>query len=107
MPVVVDARIDGRLPAAVEATAYFVVAEALTNASRHAEATRVRVGASVAAGALRLEIDDDGRGGADQAGGTGLLGLGDRVAALGGTLALDSPPGAGTRIRVELPCASS
>jgi signal transduction histidine kinase len=107
VPVVVDAPIDGRLPAAVEATAYFVVTEALTNAARHAEATLVRVGASVDAGVLRLDIEDDGRGGADPGGGTGLIGLEDRVAALGGSFAVDSPPGAGTRIHVELPCASS
>jgi signal transduction histidine kinase len=107
IPVVVDARIEERLPAAVEATAYFVVTEALTNAARHADATRVRVTGSVDGSLLLLDIEDDGRGGAVPGGGTGLIGLEDRVAALGGRFAVDSPPGAGTRIHVELPCASS
>jgi signal transduction histidine kinase len=108
-PVDVDVRadLDGRLPPAVEATAYFVVAEALTNTAKHAVAQRATVTARQADGRLRIEIVDDGVGGADIEAGTGLRGLEDRVAALGGTLRVDSRPGTGTAISVELPCASS
>ncbi len=107
VPVTVDSTVEGRLPPPVEATAYFVVAEALTNAAKHADATRVDVRARRDGPDLRLEITDDGRGGASTDGGTGLRGLEDRVAALGGTFRLTSPPDGGTRIVVELPCASS
>jgi len=107
VPVTVESSVDERLPSPVEATAYFVVAEALTNAAKHADATRVEVHARRDGADLRLEISDDGRGGADVADGTGLRGLDDRVAALGGTFRLSSPPDGGTRIVVELPCASS
>ena len=96
-----------RLPPAVEATAYFVAAETLTNAARHAGAQRIRIQAREDGETLHLEIDDDGRGGAAIDTGTGLRGLDDRVAALGGTFELTSPSGGGTRIVVELPCASS
>ena len=89
-----------RLAEPLEAAAYFVVAESLTNAVKHAEASEVRVRMATEAGELRVEIADDGRGGADPAsGGTGLRGLADRVEALGGRLALESPPGAGTTVR--------
>ena len=107
VPVTIDSTVEGRLPPPVEATAYFVVAEALTNAAKHADATRVDVRARRDGLDLRLEISDDGRGGASTDGGTGLRGLDDRVAALGGTFRLTSPPQGGTRIVVELPCASS
>jgi signal transduction histidine kinase len=95
-----------RLPPQVEAAAYFVVCEAVTNAVKHASPSRVRVGATVASGALRLVVADDGIGGATVAGGTGLVGLTDRVEAQGGTLLIHSPAGAGTRIEAEIPCGS-
>ncbi len=107
IPVTIEDGVDRRLPAAVEATAYFVVAEALTNAIKHADAGRVEVRASLADERLLVEVRDDGRGGADPANGTGLTGIQDRVAALGGTVRIDSAPGAGTRLEMELPCASS
>jgi PAS domain S-box-containing protein len=97
---------EGRLPAPVEITAYFVVAEALTNVSRYAEAGRVTVSACHANGTLVVEVRDDGRGGADASRGSGLRGLDDRVTALGGRLTVDSPEGQGTMLRAELPCAS-
>jgi signal transduction histidine kinase len=106
IPVAIDDGVDRRLPAAVEATAYFVVAEALTNAIKHAEAGRVVVRTSLADDRLRVEVRDDGRGGADPANGTGLTGIQDRVAALGGIVRIDSAHGSGTRLEVELPCAS-
>jgi signal transduction histidine kinase len=93
---------DRRLPAAVEATAYFVVAEALTNVTKHARARVARVKASVDDQALYVEVRDDGVGGAD-ANGNGLLGLHDRVAALGGTLEVTSPPQGGTRLAAAIP----
>jgi len=105
--VEVRADLDGRLPPAIEATAYFVVAEALTNTAKHAGAQRATVSAREADGRLLIEIADDGAGGADIETGTGLRGLEDRVGALGGSFRIDSPPGAGTTISVELPCASS
>jgi signal transduction histidine kinase len=96
----------GRLDPAVEATAYFVVAEALTNVARHAHATRARVDVQCYAEVLRVEVVDDGRGGAAEDGGSGLRGLADRVTALDGRLDVRSPPGDGTTLRVELPCGS-
>ena len=107
VPVDLDAEIDRRLPPAVEATAYFVVAEALTNTAKHAAAGRATVRVRGPGDRLTVEIEDDGRGGANLDGGSGLRGLEDRVAALGGTLRVASPPGGGTRITVDLPCASS
>jgi PAS domain S-box-containing protein len=95
-----------RFPAAVEATAYFVVAEALTNAARYADARAVEVAVVHAGERLRVEVRDDGRGGADPAAGSGLRGLADRVAALGGELSLTSPPGGGTVLTAEMPCES-
>ena len=103
----VKTELDGRLPPAVEATAYFVAAEALTNTAKHASAQHATVHAWQTDDQLRLEIVDDGAGGADIDGGTGLRGLEDRVAALGGSLRITSRPGAGTTIAVELPCESS
>jgi signal transduction histidine kinase len=107
LPVAVEAKLDGRLPPTVEATAYFVAAEALTNAAKHASATRATVRARQAGDTLVVEIADDGRGGADMDAGSGLRGLEDRVAALDGSLRIESPPGGGTTVAVELPCASS
>jgi len=98
-----DFRADGRFPEPVEVTAYYVVSEALTNAAKYADAPVVDVAVAADGGALRVEVRDDGRGGADPAEGSGLLGLRDRAEAIGGTMSLTSPPGAGTSLRVELP----
>ena len=93
-----------RPPEQVETTAFFVASEALGNVAKHALATRVDVSVEWAGECLVMEIRDDGAGGADPSGGTGLTGLADRVAAVGGRLLLSSPAGAGTLLRVELPC---
>ncbi len=94
-----------RLPAPVETTAYFVVAEALTNTAKHARASHVRVEVRVVDGAATLEVRDDGVGGADASAGTGLGGLTDRVSALGGKLEIESVPGTGTTVRARIPVA--
>jgi signal transduction histidine kinase len=107
IPVDVDVALDGRLPARVEAAAYYIVAEALTNASKHARASRVRVNVQRSDGRALVEVADDGVGGADQQRGSGLRGLRDRVEALGGELGLDSPEGAGTTLTAELPIAAA
>ena len=96
----------GRLPGPVESTAYFVVAEALTNAAKHARAAEIGVRITRHRDLLIVEVIDDGAGGADPAGGTGLRGLADRVAAVDGQLTITSPPGGPTVIRAELPCGS-
>ncbi|MBV1941722.1 sensor histidine kinase [Streptomyces sp. BV286] len=93
-----------RAPAAVEAAAYFVVAESLTNAAKHSGAERAEVHLARVRKGLRLTVRDEGRGGADEAGGSGLLGMRRRVAALDGTLRMTSPAGGPTVIEVELPC---
>jgi signal transduction histidine kinase len=98
-----DLRADGRFPEPVEVAAYYVVSETLTNAAKYADTPVVDVALAAEDGALRVEVRDDGRGGADPAAGSGLLGLRDRVEAIGGTMHLTSPPGAGTSLRVELP----
>ena len=90
-------------PEPVEVTTYYVVSESLTNAAKHADTAVVDVAVSAAGGALRVEVRDCGRGGADPYEGSGLLGLRDSVEAIGGTMRLTSPPGAGTSLRVELP----
>jgi signal transduction histidine kinase len=100
--IAVDVTAD-ELPDDVALAAYFVVAESLTNARKYAHAGAVRIRIGPVADALLVEVGDDGRGGADPAGGTGLLGLADRVDALGGTLELESPPGGGTRVSARLP----
>ena len=105
LPVDVEAT-EERLPPQVEAAAYFVVCEAVTNAVKHASPSRVRVEAMLADGGLRLLVADDGVGGANAARGTGLVGLADRVEAQGGTLLIQSPLGGGTRIEAEFPCES-
>ena len=102
LPVSVDVSVE-RLPASVEATAYFVISEALTNAVKHARAARAEVTARLQDGELRIDICDDGIGGARSEHGTGLGGLEDRVSALAGRLALESPPGEGTRVCAQLP----
>ncbi len=104
LPVTVQADLPGRFPEAVEATAYFVVAEALTNVAKHSGATSASVRARYDGGVLVVEVSDDGRGGADPARGTGLTGLADRVAVLDGRMSLSSPPGGPTLLRMELPC---
>jgi signal transduction histidine kinase len=104
MPVPVEIRVSvGRLPAAAAATAYFVAAEALTNVAKHARAGRAEVTARVENGTLRVRVRDDGVGGA-QADGSGLVGLGDRLAALDGRLRVESPPGGGTLVAADIPC---
>jgi signal transduction histidine kinase len=90
----------------VEAAAYYVVAEALTNVAKYAEASQATVRARATDEMLLVEVTDDGVGGADATRGTGLRGLLDRVAALDGTLEVESPPGAGTRVRARIPLAS-
>ena len=94
----------GRLPAAVEATAYFVVSEALANVAKHAGAETAQVAIRRCNGRLVVEVTDDGAGGARFDTGSGLRGLADRVASVGGHLYLDSPPGQGTRLVADLPC---
>jgi len=97
---------DGRLPEDIEAAAYFVCSEALANIAKYASASRAAVSVMVRDGRLQVEVVDDGRGGAVIGAGTGLRGLADRVEALGGTLRLESRPGEGTRLAVELPVGS-
>lgn len=92
-----------RLPEPVEVAACYVVSEALTNAAKHARAAAVQVQASAAADRLHLLVRDDGAGGAEVGRGSGLIGLADRVQALGGTIAVHSPAGQGTTLEVELP----
>ena len=87
----------------IEATAYYVVAEALTNVVKYARASSVMLTIERRDGVLTVEVADDGVGGADPGRGSGLRGLADRVASLNGKLAIDSPPGAGTRVRAEIP----
>jgi signal transduction histidine kinase len=103
VPVRLDVRVQGRLPEPAEIAAYYVVAEALTNAAKHARPSVVDVEVAVGEGVLRVCVRDDGRGGADLASGSGVVGLRDRVEALGGRLSLHSPPGAGTTLEVHLP----
>jgi signal transduction histidine kinase len=105
IPARVAAAPDRRLPAAVETTAYFVVSEALANVAKHAHASAATITTRQANGRLLVEIADDGVGGTDPARGSGLRGLADRVAALDGRLEVISPPGGGTRVVAELPCA--
>ena len=105
VPAVVTDRPDRRLPPAVEATAYFVVSEALANTAKHAGATRVGIAATCTDTILRVEVIDDGVGGADRSHGSGIEGLHDRVAAIGGTMTVDSPPGQGTLLVAEIPIA--
>ena len=105
VPVQVDIRIDERLPSVVEATAYFIVAEALTNVSRHADAQAAVGSIARNNGHLDVEVRDDGAGGADWSRCSGLLGMEDRLDALSGSLVVDSPVGGGTRLRAVIPCA--
>ena len=107
VPVKLDVRVVGRLPEQFETAAYYVLSEALTNAAKHAHASVVHVEADTVEddddGALQVRVTDDGRGGAHFAGGSGLVGLKDRVEALGGTLTIKSPPGEGTALHATVP----
>jgi signal transduction histidine kinase len=103
VPVQVRGEVEDPLRPAVEAAAYFVTSEALANMAKYAQAKEAFVEVSLEEGCLRLEVRDDGVGGADPANGSGLRGLKDRVDALDGTIALESPPGVGTTLTVEIP----
>jgi PAS domain S-box-containing protein len=103
VPVVLDLDVGHRLPESVEVAAYYVVAEALTNAAKHASASEVTVRAAAVADELQLSVSDDGVGGAVSGGGSGLIGLKDRVEALSGRLEVTSPAGAGTTLSVRIP----
>jgi signal transduction histidine kinase len=103
VPVRLDVQVTGRLSDPVEIAAYYVVAEALTNSAKHANASIVDVRVESGESMLRVCVCDDGRGGARVGRGSGLAGLRDRVEALGGRLCLDSPPGAGTELDIVLP----
>jgi len=103
IPVELDVRTKGRLPEPVEVTAYYSVSEALTNAAKHAEASIVHVSVDTRGGTLIVAVQDDGVGGGDPRGGSGILGLKDRAEAIGGKLSLESPRGTGTSLLIELP----
>jgi signal transduction histidine kinase len=105
MPVGLEVELAERLPPTAEAAAYFLVSEALTNTAKHARATAASVAVHRADGVVVVEVDDDGVGGADRAGGSGLRGLAERVEALDGSLRVTSPEGAGTHLRAEIPCS--
>ena len=104
VPVTIEAGGGDRLPGAVESAAYFVVSEALANVAKYAQATEAAVAVRRENGVVTVDVTDDGIGGADAGRGSGLRGLADRVAALDGTLAVESPAGAGTHLRAEIPC---
>jgi len=107
LPVTADIDLPGRVPAPVEAAAYFAVSEALTNVAKHADARSVHIGAEHTSGRLRIEVSDDGTGGADPACGTGLRGVERRLGTFDGVLAISSPPGGPTIVVIEVPCALS
>jgi len=106
VPVQLEVDVPTRLPEAVEVAAYYVVSEALSNVAKHAHASSARVAARTQAGSLHLAVRDDGVGGAVAGEGSGLLGLIDRVEALGGTISVTSPPGRGTALLAEFPLES-
>ena len=106
VPTEVVAAPDERLPGSVEAAAYFVVSECLANIAKHAEAEAATVAVSVEDGRLTVEVSDDGVGGAELDGGSGMQGLADRVGALSGSLAVTSPPGVGTRVTAVIPLSA-
>jgi signal transduction histidine kinase len=103
VPVEVSGVPEEPLPRPVEAAVYFVTAEALTNVAKYAQADTASVALSIAGDCVRLEIRDDGVGGADSSAGSGVAGLCDRVEALDGALTVDSPPGGGTTVTAEIP----
>jgi signal transduction histidine kinase len=103
IPIDLDIRTEARLSESVQAAGYYVVAEAMTNATKHASAAEVRITLEDRDGVLRISVQDDGIGGADPARGSGLTGLRDRVEALGGRLEITTAPGAGTLLVAEIP----
>jgi signal transduction histidine kinase len=103
VPVELDVHVDRRLPKPVEVAAYYVVSEALTNAAKHAQASLIRVDVNDQDGMVRLAVTDDGVGGADPDQGSGLVGLRDRIEAVGGHIEIASPPGGGTSLVVAMP----
>ena len=103
IPVGLNITMDARLPEPIEVAAYFVASETLANAAKHSQASRIDLSLSESDGSLELSVGDDGVGGADAARGSGLVGLTDRVEALGGSIRVDSLPGKGTKITAELP----
>ncbi len=106
VPVTVHVSLDGRLPAAAEVAAYFVVAEAIANVGKHSHAEHAEIRIDRSGDVVVVEVEDDGDGGADRANGSGLSGLADRVAALDGRLLVSSPTGGPTIVRAEIPCVS-
>lgn len=103
VPVRLDVAVERRLPRSVEVAAYYVVAEALTNTAKYAHASEIRVRVAAEGPNLHLSIGDDGVGGADVGNGSGLIGLIDRVEAVGGNMEISSPVGSGTSLRAEEP----
>jgi signal transduction histidine kinase len=103
VPVRLDVAVDGRLPEPIELAAYYVVSEALTNATKYAHATVIDVQVAADPGMLRVRVRNDGRGGADPTRGSGLVGLTDRVEAVSGHIRVHSPPDGGTTVQLELP----
>jgi signal transduction histidine kinase len=103
LPIEVDVKLDERLPAPVEAAAYYIASEALTNVAKHAHANVVELNAACEYGVLALEVRDDGIGGVDGGRGFGILGIKDRAEALGGTISIASPPRGGTTLSIRLP----
>jgi signal transduction histidine kinase len=107
VPVEVHVDLAARLPEGVELGAYYIISEALTNAAKHANASRVDIGVRESDGLLLITVRDDGAGGARFVPGSGLVGLNDRVEALGGRLTVESPHDAGTTLKVEVPLAAA
>jgi signal transduction histidine kinase len=105
VPVELEVRVDGRLPASIEAAAYYVVSEALANTAKHAKASVAKVMLEKRDGLIHIQVTDDGAGGADPRRGSGLVGLTDRVEALGGKIVISSAPGEGTTMNAALPTA--
>jgi signal transduction histidine kinase len=106
VPVDVDVRLEERLPAAVEAAAYYIASEALTNVAKHAHASVVALIAAHDEGILTVEVRDDGIGDVDATRGSGILGLADRIEALGGTISISDPLRCGTTLSVRLPVST-
>ena len=108
LPIEVEVKAPSeRLPENIEATVYYIVLEALTNVAKHAQATKAKVDITLVGDVLKFEIMDDGRGGANPAEGSGILGLRDRAEAVGGTLFVISPPGKGTVVTAQLPLSGA
>jgi signal transduction histidine kinase len=105
LPTHLDLALDRRLSDQIESAAYFVASEAVANAAKHSHGNEIRMAAADDGTCLTLEVTDDGIGGATTAGGSGLRGLADRIEALGGRFTVSSPPGRGTTLRAEIPCA--